>query len=118
MRLDVRKSEGIIAGVLGLGSGLSIMLMAAGLGLLLAKGETGKFQGAGLSLNALLMGAAALEPAAIMTLGVIMLLFTPMLGVVAAGVSFLLFERDIKFALISLGVLVILTVSIFIPGFE
>lgn len=119
MRHDIRRLERAIAAVLRLGSGLSIVLMAAGLVLLLVEGQSDKLQGPRfVGLHSLLTGAASLEPAAIMTLGVLMLLLTPMLRVIAAGISFLIFERDVKYALISLGVLVILIVSFFVPGFK
>lgn len=119
MKHDIRRSERVIAAVLRFGSGLSIVLMAAGLVLLLVKGEADKLQSTGfVGLHSLLTGAATLEPAAVMTLGVLMLLLTPMLRVIAAGISFLIFERDVKYAMISLGVLVILIVSFFVPGFK
>ena len=119
MKHDIRRSEIAIAAVLRFGCTLSIVLMAAGLVLLLAKGEENKLQSTGfVGLHSLLTGVASLEPTAIMTLGVLMLLLTPMLRVIAAGISFLIFERDVKYALISLGVLVILIVSFFVPGFK
>ena len=119
MRHDILRSERIIAAVLRFGSGLSIALMLAGLVLLLVKGEPNKLQGAEfVSLYSILVEAASLKPAAVMTLGVLTLLLTPMLRVVAAGMSFLILERDVKYALISLGVLVILIASFFVPGFK
>lgn len=119
MRQNVHKSEKIIAGVLRLGSGLSIVLMVTGLGLFLVEGGAAKLQGAGFAgLHFFLMGVASLEPTSIMTLGVIVLLLTPMFRVIAAILSFLIIERDVKYALISLGVLVILIVSFFVPGFK
>lgn len=119
MRQNVQKSEKIIVKILRLGSGLSIALMIAGLGLFLAKGGSVELQKAGFAgLHSLLAGVATLEPISIMTLGVIVLLLTPMFRVIAAVFSFLIIERDIKYALISLGVLVILAVSFFVPGFK
>lgn len=119
MRNDIRRSEKAIAAVLRFGSGLSTVLMAAGLVLLLVEGQLDTLQGTRfVGLHSLLAGAASLQPLAIMTLGVLMLLLTPMLRVIAAGISFLIFERDVKYAIISLGVLVILIVSFFVPGFK
>jgi len=118
MGIGVRRSEKTIAGVLRLSSGISFLLMAAGSGLLLGKGGAEKLQSGFGGLAPLLAAASSLEPAAIMTLGVIVLLFTPMLGVVTAGISFLIIERDIKYALVSMGVLVILSASFFLAGYK
>ena len=119
MRQSAQKSEKIIAEILRLGSGLSIALMTAGLGLFWARGGSDGLQGAGIvGLHSLLAGVASLKPISIMTLGVIILLLTPMFRVIAAGISFLIVERDLKYALISLGVLVILSASFFVPGFK
>lgn len=118
MRHKVRNPEKIIAGALSWAAGLSVLLMTTGLGLLLVKGEPANFRNDVAGLWTYLAGAAALEPHAIMTLGILVLLLTPVVGVLAAGISFLLIERDTKYAMISLGVLVILAFSFFVPGLK
>jgi len=118
VRHKVRNPEKIIAGALSWAAGLSVLLMTTGLGLLLVKGEPANFRNDVTGPLAYLAGAAALEPHAIMGLGILVLLSTPVVGVLAAAISFLLIERDTKYALISLGVLVILVLSFFIPGFK
>lgn len=116
---NIHKSEKLVAGVLRLGSILSIILMAAGLGLFLLKGGQPGFQEVGLAvISRLPAGVLALEPFSLMTLGVIVLMLTPFLRVVATLISFLTVERDLKYVLISLGVLVILVFSFFVPGFK
>ncbi|MHB9094372.1 MAG: DUF1634 domain-containing protein [Eubacteriales bacterium] len=114
------KAEKIIVNILRLGSGLSVVLMAAGIGLFLARGNFGLgiphvgFMG----FRRALTGSLVLEPEPLMSLGIIVLLLTPFFRVVGALVTFLLVEKDYKYALISLGVLVILTVSFFVPGIK
>ncbi len=58
-------------------------------------------------------GAVELNSTATINLGLLVLLSTPVVRIIAAGIAFTL-ERSYKFALISLGVLSILTISIMI----
>lgn len=119
MSQEVYKSEKIVAGVLRIGSTLSIILMTAGLALFLLKGGRADLEEAGLAvIHRLPARVISLEPFSIMTLGVIILMVTPFARVVATLFSFLTVEKDVKYVLISLGVLVILTASFFIPGFK
>ena len=120
MRHTGEKVEKIIVGVLQLGSGVSAALMIAGLGLFLAHSGTGpNLPGPGfMGFRQSLTGVLSLQPMALMTLGIMVLLLTPFLRVVGAFLSFSLVEKDFKYALISFGVLLILTASFFVPGFK
>ena len=96
---------------------VSIGLMGAGLGLFLAGGQTiagAHFMG----FRRAFSGALSLQPVALMTMGIIILLVTPSIRVIGALFSFLFVEKDVRYALISLGVLVILAASLFIPGLK
>nr|WP_269438368.1 DUF1634 domain-containing protein [Phosphitispora fastidiosa] len=99
------------------GSIISVVLMAAGLAFALA--ADGGLEGqraAGQGFSEVIAGVMALNPMAIMTLGILVLLFTPFLRVIAAFFSFLLIEKDINYSLISLGVLLIMILSLLVPG--
>ncbi len=114
MKQDTVSINKIIVTVLRWGSGVSIILMAAGLGLFLINGCSAAntyFTG----FHQVLTGVLAFDPAALMTGGIICLLLTPFLRVAGAFLSFLLIEKDKPYALISLGVLIILVISLFIP---
>jgi len=107
----------ILALLLRTGSVLSVALMAAGLAFALA--ADGGLEGqraAGQGFLQVIAGVMALNPMALMTLGILALLFTPFLRVIAAFLSFLLIEKDIKYSLISFGVLMIMILSLLIPG--
>lgn len=112
------KVNRIISMVLVVSSGVSMLLMAAGLGLFLVKQEP-VFSGArAVGLTEALTGALHLEPLALMALGIIILISTPFLRVIGVFFSFWFIEKDKVYALISLGVLAILTVSLFVPGIK
>ena len=103
--------------VLRIVSVISIGLMGAGLGLFLAGDQTvtgAHFMG----FRQAFSGALFLQPVALMTMGIIILLVTPSIRVISALFSFLFVEKDVRYALISLGVLVILAASLFIPGLK
>ncbi len=107
----------ILAVLLRTGSALSVVLMAAGLALALAADEGLEGQRAvGQGFLQVITGVMAFKPMAVMTLGILVLLFTPFLRVIAAFLSFLLIEKDIKYSLISFGVLLIMTLSLLVPG--
>ena len=101
--------------ILRIVSVISIGLMGAGLGLFLAGGQTitgVHFMG----FRQAFSGALFLQPVALMTMGMIILLITPSIRVIGALFSFLFVEKDVPYALISLGVLLILAASLFVPG--
>ncbi len=119
--LEMKQNTGeinkIIAGILRLGSVVSIVFMAAGLVLFLAAGGSLP-EVSVIGFRQALAGVPAFDPVALMTLGIVVLLFTPVFRVAGALFSFLLLEKDLTYALISLGVLLILATSLFIPGFK
>lgn len=101
--------------ILRIVSVISIGLMGAGLVLFLAGGQTiagAHFMG----FRRVFSGALSFQPVALMTMGIMILLVTPSIRVIGALFSFLFVEKDVRYALISLGVLVILAASLFIPG--
>jgi uncharacterized membrane protein len=62
------------------------------------------------TLSGILKGTLALNPSATINLGLLVLLMTPIVRIIAAGIAFAI-EGAYRFALISLGVLIILTIS-------
>jgi uncharacterized membrane protein len=112
VRLPPGKSEHLIAQVLRYGSSASTVIMALGLGLLLLRGN-----GASLAtyqrlrLSMLLPSLIRFDPAALMEFGILLLLLTPLFRIVVALVSFAL-ERDLKYVLVSSGVLGVVLLSI------
>lgn len=113
-------SNKIISTILRISSSVSIFLMAFGLGLFLLKnndfGSVSSYHGMGFR-NAL-TGARDFNPLALMNLGIVVLLATPFLRVMGAIFSFLVVDNDRKYTLVSLGVLIIITLSLFIPGLK
>jgi uncharacterized membrane protein len=106
------KGEHAIAVVLRYGAQISTVIMAAGVLLAAARSSLGGFSShANIQLRDLLPHLLRLEPLAIVELGVLLLLFTPIVRIVVAVVSFAE-ERDLKYFLISLGVLAIVLLSI------
>lgn len=120
MQEDIRKSDQIISRVLRYGSGLSIVFMLSGLVLFVIK----KYHQAGagktpfLGIHQALAGCLVLDPVALMTTGILILLLTPLLRVVAAFFTFLLVEKDTVYAAVALGVLLILAAGFFVSGFK
>ena len=114
---ESRKINRILAMVLRVGSGLSVILMTLGLALFLAAGgglSGQEVKGAGfLQVMAEVLN---MNPLALMTLGILVLLVTPYLRVFGAFISFTFIEKEMNYALISFGVLLILTVSMVVPG--
>jgi uncharacterized membrane protein len=117
-QLSPWKGEHLIAQVLRYGSSVSTVIMALGLGLLLLRGR-----GTSLviyqrpRLLMLLPSLMRFDPAALMEFGILLLLLTPIFRILVALVSFAL-ERNLKYVLISLGVLsvVLLSISLAIEG--
>ena len=103
-RPDVNKFVQIAlsAGVL-----LSFLILIWGSALFLVRPAPGEMPR---SIPAILRGVAQLDPAATISLGLLVLLITPVARVIAAMIGFVL-EGDRKYALISLGVLAILVLA-------
>ena len=120
MDKNISAANKIISNILRLSSGLSILLMTGGLVLFLFRsGMAVKIPIVRiLGFIPALTGSLSLEPLSLMTLGIIVLIATPYFRVVGAFLSFLFIEKDRKYTLISFGVLLILTTSLFVPGIK
>ena len=99
----------ILSLILKTGAYIGIAFMLAGLALF-----RGSFQpqSAAMPLSGLRQGIMKGDPLSLITLGLIILILTPVLRVLGAALTFLLVEKDRKYFLISLGVLIILLISI------
>ncbi|MEN6370958.1 MAG: DUF1634 domain-containing protein [Armatimonadota bacterium] len=104
MRADVNRYVEV---VLTTGVILSLVILAFGSVLLMAKPAPVGVPG---SILDILKGVIRLNPSAIINLGLLVLLLTPVVRVITAMIAFFA-EKDRKFALVSLTVLVILIVS-------
>jgi uncharacterized membrane protein len=105
-------SERVIAGVLRYGSLISTLTMALGLGLMLVRGPAVSLPVYHrIRLSLLVSGLIRFDPAALTELGILLLLFTPVFRIIVAVVTFAL-ERDAKYVLISLSVLVVVLLSL------
>src|SRR5574337_76549 len=106
------REERAISIVLRYGSLISTVVMALGLGLMLWKGPAQSLPTFHrINPRLLLPKLVHFDPAAITEFGVLLLLFTPIFRIVVAALSFAL-ERDFKYVVISLGVLVVVLLSI------
>lgn len=111
-RLSEEKGERAIALVLRYGSLVSTLIIALGLGSMLLRGPgTSLATYHRVRLSMLLSNLVRFDPGALTEFGVLLLLFTPIFRIVVAAVSFAL-ERDLKYVLISLGVLAVVLLSI------
>jgi uncharacterized membrane protein len=105
-RLNRMIQSALLGGLL-----LSMALMLTGALLYFLAPQT---QGAtSISLQALLPGLAAGNPLAFMVMGVIVLMITPAFRVLVAAIGYIL-EGDWTFALVSLGVVAVLSLSVVI----
>lgn len=106
------KSEHAIAVVLRYGAMISTAIMAAGVLLAVARGSLGSFSShASIQLRDLFPNLLRFEPLAVVEFGVLLLLFTPIARIVVAVIGFAR-ERDLKYFLISVGVLAVVLLSI------
>lgn len=102
---------------LRIGVGLAAALILVGLGLLVA-GPPGTFasaaaMGASFSWSGLLNGLRAGRPAALLLLGFLVLIVTPLIRVIISMVSFAV-AKDRAFTALTLGVLLLLAASVVI----
>jgi uncharacterized membrane protein len=112
VRFSEQQGERAIALALRYGSLVSTAVIALGLGLMLGRGQNLLCASVhSIRLPALFPKLIRFDPAAVIELGVLLLLLTPLFRIVVAGVSFAL-EGDLKFVLISLGVLLVVLLSI------
>ena len=111
------------------GVGVSALVLAFGLLLVVLTGQTGYHEAVSLGLvlgregsvafprtiGGVLQGAAQLRPFAVIELGTLLLIATPVFRVAASVLLFLL-EQDYLYTAITLGVLGLLLFSIFYVG--
>jgi len=106
------KGEKAIALVLRYGALVSTLIMALGIGLALLRGSAGSLAAYHrLRPTLLLSQLMRFDAAAVTEVGVLLLLLTPIVRIVAAVVTFAI-ERDTRYVLISLGVLAVILLSI------
>lgn len=111
----------IISNILRYGSYLSILFMILGLVLFVLQGSSTGQELREIPTQTVLEalgGLFGLDPIAFMTVGIIALLVTPFLRVLGLFVIYLFVEKDKLYAMISFGVLVILIISMLIPGLK
>ncbi|MDN5361274.1 MAG: hypothetical protein PWP70_321 [Moorella sp. (in: firmicutes)] len=101
--------EHVVSRVLLAGVLTSVVLMLLGMGILVLKPELA--QSSVLPVGQVLKLAPHFQPMALIDLGLIVLLLTPLARVIITGLGFAL-ERDWLFAAISLTVMVILFISL------
>jgi uncharacterized membrane protein len=104
-----RDLDAVVHQVLIIGLALSTALMLAGVGLELARGTALPATVAG--VGEVLPRALALRPSGVLTLGLLVLIATPILRVVGSVVAFIV-ERDWRFAGVTALVLLVMVVSI------
>jgi uncharacterized protein len=106
------RGEKAIATVLRYGALISTLIMAAGVALAVFRGRLGMSSAYTLiHPRDLFPPLLRLDPVAVIEFGIVTLLFTPIARIVAAIIGFAL-ERDLKYVLISLGVLAVVLLSI------
>jgi len=124
-----RASARAISLLLVIGVGLSAALLALGLALLVLTGQTGYHQALNgdlvlaregavafpRTMGGVWQGVMALKPFAVIELGALLLIATPVFRVAASTVLFWL-EKDYLYTAVTLAVFVILVVSIFWLG--
>ncbi len=116
-RLTPEKAEHAIALVLRYGSLLATLIMALGLGVWLVRGGLSAMPqfhrppAHRIAVAALAPELVKFNPAAMIELGVLLLLLTPIFRILVAIVTFAL-ERDYKYVLVSVGVLAVVLLSI------
>jgi uncharacterized membrane protein len=106
-----------VSNILMIGSYSAAVVLILGLGLLFLHGQPGGYltKLPRLTFSALISHFFKGEPTSIISCGILVMMFTPFLRVVVAGFSFL-WEKDYKYALISLAITLILLFTI-IPTF-
>lgn len=110
--LTQEKADRAISAVLRYGSLISTIVMALGIGLMLLRGPaTSLATYHRIQPVELFSRLLRLDAAAVTEFGILLLLFTPIFRIVVAVISFAL-ERDKKYVLISLGVLLVVLLSI------
>ena len=106
------KSAAIIGWILRGGAVLSATIIFLGMVLTLVHGGPAgqSFQAFPHTLNQVLLGVLVLQPEAVIALGILLLIATPVITVTTSAVAFAL-EHDRRFAVIALIVLAVLLTS-------
>jgi uncharacterized membrane protein len=106
-----------VSTILMIGSYAAAVVLVLGLGFFSLQGYAGDYltKLPRLSFSNLVSHSFKGEPTAIISCGILVMMFTPFLRVVVAGFSFL-GEKDYKYAVISFGIMLILLFTI-IPTF-
>ena len=110
VKFDVDKGQHYIALTLRYGSLISTLVMALGLGLLLARAAALSFS-PGATAGVFWVKNVRAVALLVMQGGILLLLLTPIFRILVASVSFAL-QRDRKYVLIALGVLLVVLLSI------
>ena len=110
VKFDAEEGQHYIALTLRYGSLISTFVMALGLSMHLVRAAV-LFFSPGTDAGEFWVKSAQVAALAIMRGGILLLLLTPIFRIVVASVSFAL-ERDRKYVLISLGVLLVVLLSI------
>lgn len=111
-KLPQERADRAIALVLRYGSLLATVIMALGLTLLFVRGKVTPLpQFHRIAVRILFSRLVQFDPAAVTELGILLLMLTPIFRVIVAVLTFAL-EREYKYVLISLGVLVVVLLSI------
>jgi uncharacterized membrane protein len=110
-QLDPEKGERAIAAVLRYGSLLSTIVMAVGLVLIHLRGPGTLATYHRIRPSRLFSGLISFDPAALTETGILLLLCTPLFRIIVAAISFAL-EKELKYVMISLGVLAVVLLSI------
>jgi len=113
MAVKKEKVFSYVSSILLIGSFCAAALLFLGLGLLFLQGYSPGYQKSSPhpSFSTLAPLLSKGDPTAVISLGILVMMFTPFLRVVVAGFSFLA-ERDFKYALIAFGVMLILLFTI------
>ena len=110
VKFDAEEGQHYIALTLRYGSLISTLVMALGLSVLLVRAAV-LFFSPGAVAGEFWVNSVRAAALAMMRGGILLLLLTPIFRIIVASVSFAL-ERDRKYVLISLGVLLVVLLSI------
>lgn len=85
------------------------------IGLVMLGFSEGTWENVPLSLSGIVEGIAHGNPIAVIDLGILMLIATPLARVIAALIAFAL-GRETKFVMVALGVLTVVAIAVFVGG--
>ncbi|KPK76735.1 MAG: hypothetical protein AMJ89_03640 [candidate division Zixibacteria bacterium SM23_73] len=105
-KIDIR-----VGNILLIGSYSAAVLLIAGLLVLFARTPGAELESKPLSFSLFFSYVKENNPLALLNLGILVMMLTPLFRVIAAGFSFFL-EKDYKYLVIASGVLIILLATI------